>query len=269
MDGAIESMGALLNSGGDEARAAFLVFVREVGVCDDVGELECYAFLSCQPFRSTFWTQYMIWFRYTSLLISVLLIGYGLVRRQVLAVALGAGLAVDGLINGALTRAFAEPPPVATCGRQRYAMPSFQVEHVAFFLVAVAMYPLIWYTPHIRTLYIGLFVAFYVLVAVGQLYFNFNSPAQVVVGSAVGAVLGWLWVMATYVFVYPRVDALLYSSWVQRLYPMVDGLGISYEPVAGDPRPTYRVLGDDEPLDRLESSDDEMLPDQRRTVEAL
>jgi len=216
--------------------------------CNGVGELECYAYKQCQPFASTFWTQYLIWFRYTSYLISVLLLGYGLKRRQVLAVALVIGLVLDSALNMALKHAFAQPPPVLGCGRNPYAMPSFQTEHTAFFLVGIAMYPLAWYVHNVRTAYIGGFVAFYLLVVTAQLYFNFNSPAQVLAGAAFGSLFSWLWGMCTIAFAYPYFDTVLESSLVVNWYPMNDTLGIALAPAPGDPPPTYVMYTDDEPL---------------------
>jgi len=237
--------------------------------CSGVGEIECYAFTQCQPFRSTAWTRYLIWFRYASLFISVLLVGYGLVRRQILAVALGAGLLVDSGLNAVLKRIFRQPPPVAGCGLSPYAMPSFQAEHTAFFLVALAMYPMMWYTPRVRTTYIGLFVALYVLVIVTQMYFNFNSPEQVLVGTLFGSVFAWLWVMGTFTYLYPHIDAIIYSPWTRRLYPVVDGLGISYEPVRGDPAPLYEIFADDEPLLARGTDANDYASDGERFDEAM
>lgn len=243
------------------------------------GALEVYYALVCQPFEQTAWSAYLIWLTAASVFVLVFLYGFGAVRRQVLAVALGLGMTADFALNFVLRQLFRGAPPIATCIPPRrdyvacvldgtapstclaalappsryYAMPSYQVEHLAFFLVGVGMYPMAWYTPHVRTLYIGLAVALYAAVVVAQLYFNINSPLQALAGAAFGAAFGWLWTMGVIALVWPHVDALLASAAVRRFYPMVDTLGLSYEPVRGDPPPLERVYDDERPLDDYDS----------------
>ena len=132
-------------------------------------------------------------------------------RHEIYILFFSLGLALDGLLNYGLQQLIQDPVPVDGCGGP-YGMPSFQVQHTAFFVTFALTYAQ-FYKSHLRLLFCITLPAFLFWVCVAQILLNFNTPAQVIVGVLVGqwsipyqivlyfavepffpTILGWRWV---------------------------------------------------------------------------
>lgn len=200
-------------------------------------QLTHYAVEECAPAVVSTATMLLALFYYSTLFLTILLLGYGLSQRQAWAVWLGIGLTVDALVNAAARALIRGERPLAGCGGRGYAMPADVVQHAAFFVMAVSALPLQWYMPRVCGGYYALAVVFLEAVALASIYFHFNDAAQVLVGAALGTLGGFLWTLAYYVYVYPRLDALAANEYVRSYYPLTDTLSYAYTPVDGDPEP--------------------------------
>ena len=203
-------------------------------------QLTTYAVEACAPAVVSTATRLLALFYYSTLVITILLLGYGLSQRQAWATWLGIGLTIDALVNAASRALLRGERPIAGCGSRGYGMPADVTQHAAFFVVAVSMLPLQWYMPRVYGFYYVLAVLFLEAVALASVYFHFNSVAQVLVGSALGSIEGALWTLAYYVYVYPRLDAIMSDEYVHTYYPLVDTISYAYTPVDGDPEPLIR-----------------------------
>lgn len=122
------------------------------------------------------------------------------------------GLTLDSLINWGLRTLVADPVPDDAIKHVddplEYGMPSALVEHAMFASIIFLTYAFFW-RVHLR---FGPFVfisGYPTLVAAGQLVLKFNTPLQIVVGAAVGAILGLLYQLLLFYVVAPLFPKLM------------------------------------------------------------
>jgi len=98
------------------------------------------------------------------------------------------------------------PPcdPCVPCG-----MPAIEPQLSAFTVASVAIFVFQWRAPHIRLYQIALIFSFYALIMYAHVYFNYNSPAQVVAGAAVGASFALGYQLFVYVVAFPNFERVL------------------------------------------------------------
>lgn len=204
-------------------------------------QLLAYADANCRPFVATPAAAYLVALNWSSVLIVFALYVYGARQRELWASLLGVGLTLDAAFNWLLRTALRVPRPVETCG-EGYAMPAFESEHAAFFGVSLVVFAMQWESPHTRTAYVVLVVAYVAAVTAMLVYFNFATPAQALAGGGVGAALGALWQLFVFGTARWYFDALIART--RALYPMADTMCVSCEPLAGDPPPLVRVVDD-------------------------
>ena len=120
--------------------------------------------------------------------------------------------------------------PCVSCG-----MPAFEAQDTAFFVVSIFLYMFTWRHPHVRLLQNFLLVGWLTVMAWSHSFFFFNSPAQIVVGAAIGSAFSLLWHVMIFVWLYPAFDVVL--DWkVVRWMGYRDTFCQNHEPVPGDPQ---------------------------------
>lgn len=209
---------------------------------DKFVQLLAYAEANCQPFVTTLAATYLNTLNWSSLLIVFALYVYGARQRELWATLLGFGLTLDWIFNAALRALIRQPRPLPTCGAG-FGMPAFESEHASFFVVSLIAFAMQWESPHTKTVYLVLLVAYVAAVNAMLVYFNYATPAQALVGDVIGAVLGALWQLFVFGTVRWHFDAIIEKS--TRFYPVVDTTCISCEPVRGDPPPLVRIVDEE------------------------
>lgn len=209
-----------------------------VGDSGKFRQLEHYASEHCQPFATTFASQYLIVFQYTSVVLVVALFIYGARRRELWPLLLGVGLSLDYFVNRSVAHALRVARPVAGCGAG-YALPAYEPEHAAFVCVSLLAYTMQWRAPHMRLAYVLGLVALVELTGLSTLYFNFARPLDVLAGAVLGTVTGAAWQLIVFGSLRWHFDALL--ARVEGTYSIDDTYCVNCAPRPGDPPPLIRI----------------------------
>ena len=101
--------------------------------------------------------------------------------------------------------------PCVPCG-----MPAIEPQLSAFTVASVGIFVFQWRAPHIKFYQVFLLLTFYTLILFSHVYFNYNTPAQVVAGTAVGATLALLYQLFVYVVAYPNFNRIVEWPLVRR-----------------------------------------------------
>ena len=174
-----------------------------------ISEIGLYTRQNCQPYEENWFTQWLVLTRYISAAITLSLFVFGLRNRELYLSLFSVWLLADSLLNQVLQQVFRVPVPVPGCGGP-YGMPSFQVQHSACFVTFILLYGFIWPSGrHGYSLYTGGLVAWLGVVAYAHVFFNYNTPAQVFVATAVGAVMAGLGQFLIWCFAWPAFPTLL------------------------------------------------------------
>ena len=150
---------------------------------------------------------------------------------------------------------FAVPPPAGvTCGGAPLppcepcvpcGMPAVEPMLAGFTVASVGIFVLQWRAPHIKFYQLALLVSFFALVVYSHALFGYNTPAQIVVGTAFGSAFGLLYQLFVFAVAYPSFDRVLRWPLVRR-FGYRDTFCRSYEPVPGDPKAMGdEAMGDD------------------------
>ena len=90
------------------------------------------------------------------------------------------------IVNTAIVYVLQGEVPIAGCNGM-YDMPSGIAQHAGFFVMSVLLYSYEYRTPHIHAIHHALLAAWAVIVPFSLAFFNFNSPAQLMVAYLVGS----------------------------------------------------------------------------------
>ena len=203
-------------------------------------QLTTYPVENCAPDVVNWWTRALGLSYYANLVVTIVLFGYGLRRRQAWAVWLGFGLTGSWVVSVAAQRLFRSPVPLATCVGG-YAMPASEPQNMSFLVTAAALLTLQWYEPRFHYGYYVLGQLGIMLVTLAGVYYRFATPAQLLAGTALGPTLAFAWMLVYWLIVVPRLDSIVDSELVQRYYPLDDTLTRSYRPVRGSPPPAVGI----------------------------
>jgi hypothetical protein len=179
---------------------------------DDIG---LFTKLYCPDYHDNVFADVMVLTRFSTILLTLLSFAVGLWYKELYLVLLGFGLTLDSLINWGLREALGEPPPYLGCGYGP-SMPCFFSQHAFFAWTALVTFPFFW-KARLTLWHILLVTGFAFASCFGQVYLAFNTPAQVLVGSMVGMVLGLIFQIIVYFFAYPYFECILnwrLSGWL-------------------------------------------------------
>jgi len=174
-----------------------------------LAEIELYTLQNCQPYEQSAATRYLVLTRYVSAAITLALFVFGIRNRELYLTLFSFLLTTDSLVNEILQNVIRAPVPVAGCGGP-FGMPSFQVQHGACFVVFILTYGFIWPSSrHGYGLYTAALALWLAVVAYAHVFFNYNTPAQVFVASAVGSLVAGVGQFFIWRYLWPRFPQLL------------------------------------------------------------
>lgn len=207
----------------------------------NIEELESFTALNCEGYDATWFERILVTTRYSPLIITLVMYVSGLWYRELYLLLFGVGLTLDNLLNKALQMAIDERVPQKSCGGP-LGMPSELAQHIAFFYAMLVTFPIL-YSQRMglsKALILALGAA---LVYAAQVELGYNTPEQVLVGSVVGTLFGFVYQLVIYTLLYPYFNTIL--SW-----SLVDWCGYAdswcrvprREPVALEPHSTREFL---------------------------
>ena len=173
----------------------------------------------CQPFDETIFSPYLAIVRASPEIIALTLFLLSLILHEVWLLSLSVGSYANWALNVALKRSFLQAVPVAGCvsfslycgpdGTDACGMPAFNAQYNAFLVTSQIIYTYQWHAPHVRQWHIFGTMLWMSLVNSTHLYFNFNSAAQLIVGTAVGCAFALVWQLFVFAAIYPYYDRIL------------------------------------------------------------
>jgi len=173
----------------------------------NIEELETFTALNCSDYDASWFSRVLVLTRYTPVFITLLMYVSGLWYKEIYLLLFGIGLSLDSAINSALQELIAEPVPEKHCGGP-YGMPSDFAQHTAFLYAMLATFPIL-YSQRIGLLNSSILTLVVALVFAAQTHLHYNTREQVLVGSCVGALLGFAYQLGLYTFVYPYFNTIL------------------------------------------------------------
>lgn len=94
--------------------------------------------------------------------------------------------------------------PCVSCG-----MPSYEAQYTTFLAVSIYFFMLTWRHQSLHSWKSILIVGWIAMMAWSHSFFGFNSPAQIIVGVAVGASYAFLWHVFEYLWLYPYFSMIM------------------------------------------------------------
>ena len=158
----------------------------------NLAELESYAHDHCQPYAATFYSPYLIVFRYGAIGLSLLLYGASLATNEIYLLLVGFGLTVDAALNALLQAATDAHPLIDGCGHD--GSPSSVAESVTFFTTTLLLYGCIYRRQGRVSWSLALLVAaIQSLTIYALLYYNMTRAEHALLGVVLGQLTACLW----------------------------------------------------------------------------
>jgi len=191
--------------------------------------------LSRCDYTATPLTQYLVITHFSSYIVSLFVTAISLAVKEIyLLIGVSMGLWLNLLLNVIVKAIVRDVVPNGTCGSDAYwcqdplrpdvrcelsllttdpapgcspcASPSFQIQELTFIMTTLWIYAATW-RPHVVTVITTvLLVTWFGLTVHTHVLMGFNSPAQVLLGSGLGAGLAGVWGIVTYLVLQPKFD---------------------------------------------------------------
>lgn len=172
-----------------------------------LGDIGCVVAPICPEYVDSLWGAFLVLADFFPVTITLIFFGASLIRAEFVLFYISLGLTVDYWLNYALRAAIGDPPPTPGCG-EAGEMPALATQH-AVFITAMALLVICRWRVYFSEWKTFVLFAFVSIVTYARVYIGYNTPAQLLVGAAVGLAHALCWFALFHWLLAPRVERVI------------------------------------------------------------